>query len=928
VRVRTVLGLVLCTVLIVSAFPVFRQTPQLHAQVPFTVSAIRSGRWSDAAVWSTGRVPVQGDSVLIAAGQAVTYDAYSDVEVGRLQIQGTLAFARDRATRLDVGNVVVDRGGTLDMGTPSSPIPSTVSAELRLVIASGATCTGGTAFVEGDTGIWVYGRWDVRGTPVRVTWTKLAATASAGSTVVQVADDVTDWAVGSWVVLTSTALGSEANNRTNPQYDERQIRQVVRRGAGAELTLSAGLQFAHEASGQTVGEVALLTHNVVVTSKYPGRTMQGHTMYLSGSTGSIGYAEFRDLGNFGCLGRYPVHFHLMVDSSRGMYVRGASIWRSDNNFMNIHASNGITVEDTVGYRTTGVGYFIGEPVDEDTPSMISVDNVFVGNLSARVVYREGALRSPADSRIRAAGFWIHSFNTAIIGNVASGSWAMGWDDSGYHIAERIRSQVGFAPLRMVHNESHSNSGTGMFTWTNNEGATSIVDLRAWRNNVGLKVGAYGNGLRWHRERLYQNGDANFSSSIISTYLVDSELTATPGSSTIGWFLAGYFISPDPALPSVISRNTFTSHQVDVAQDHSACTNGSESDPLNFYCAPTYVQFTDNRFSAPRPFDFGWQRNTNAWWVVNNYSGTTSLPSNFRLTRRDLPRPDTDATYNAGTDSWLDPLPGPRMVRPGVPQATLAGATDGAPITGTVNVQVNVVPAGGAITQVTFYVDEQVVGTRTSAPYTFSWSSTGWTRRWAHLYAEVTDANGFNAFTQVVQLQRSTTAAAPAPSPTSTPTPAPAPTATPTPRPTATPTAAPTPVSAPAPAPTATATPRPTATPTATPRPTPTVVPAPVSAPAPAPTTTRTPTPSGSGTYSGRFVTYVNGRLVPVVGAFVQIGSVWSGVTDAAGFVQSPAIPAGSYVRTVSAPGFTSDSRTITIVPGQLTHAGAILRRAP
>lgn len=75
------------------------------------------------------------------------------------------------------------------------------------------------------------------------------------------------------------------------------------------------------------------------------------------------------------------------------------------------------------------------------------------------------------------------------------------------------------------------------------------------------------------------------------------------------------------------------------------------------------------------------------------------------------------------------------------------------------------------------------------------------------------------------------------------------------------------------------------------------------------------------------MTYVNGRLVPVVGAFVQIGSVWSGVTDASGLVQGSAIPSGTYVLAVSAPGIIGQTRTITIVSGQHTHAGLILRAA-
>jgi hypothetical protein len=90
-------------------------------------------------VWTANRLPGRGESALISAGHQITYDVQSDVEVGRLQIQGTLSFARDRSTRLDVGNVIVDRGGALDMGTPSNPIPRAVTAELRLVIAAGDT---------------------------------------------------------------------------------------------------------------------------------------------------------------------------------------------------------------------------------------------------------------------------------------------------------------------------------------------------------------------------------------------------------------------------------------------------------------------------------------------------------------------------------------------------------------------------------------------------------------------------------------------------------------------------------------------------------------------------------------------------------------------------------------------------------------------
>ncbi len=345
-------------------------TVQLHAQT--VVTSTRSGRWSDPATWSSGRLPGQGEPVVIARGHSVAYDVHSDVEVGRLRIQGSLVFARDRYTRLDVGNVIVDSGGYLEMGTTAAPIPATAVAELRFAISPAAACTGGTGFVEQDTGLWVFngGRWEVHGAPVRVTWTKLVSPVTPGTTALQVADDVSDWQPGAWAVVTPTDLGSRLRTDagTSPQYEERQIVRATRRTGYTEVVLSGALQFRHDATPNAAAEVALLSRNVVVTAKYPGRPMNGHTMYMMGATGGVSYAEFRDLGDLGCLGRYPVHFHMMGDTSRGLRVLGASIWRSDNNLLDIHGSSGVTIEDTVGYNATGVGYFVGEPAPGGHPA--------------------------------------------------------------------------------------------------------------------------------------------------------------------------------------------------------------------------------------------------------------------------------------------------------------------------------------------------------------------------------------------------------------------------------------------------------------------------------------------------------------------------------------------------------------------------------
>ena len=75
-----------------------------------TIRSARSGAWSDPATWQGGRLPKAGDSVLVREGHAVTYDIQSEAAIRVLKVAGTLRFATDRNTRLDVGLIRVEPG--------------------------------------------------------------------------------------------------------------------------------------------------------------------------------------------------------------------------------------------------------------------------------------------------------------------------------------------------------------------------------------------------------------------------------------------------------------------------------------------------------------------------------------------------------------------------------------------------------------------------------------------------------------------------------------------------------------------------------------------------------------------------------------------------------------------------------------------------
>src|SRR5262249_26530401 len=148
------------------------------------------------------------------------------------------------------------------------------------------------------------------------------------------------WQVGDWLIVTSTGR-TRINNRgtlragANPvvggkpgdykalpypgaekpgvsgparkssaQTEERGITAID----GDRLTLDRPRESGHPGDGDSRGEVADLSRNVVIEWGAP-RGARGHTMYHRHSAGSISYAEFRHLGKEGQLGKYPIHFH-------------------------------------------------------------------------------------------------------------------------------------------------------------------------------------------------------------------------------------------------------------------------------------------------------------------------------------------------------------------------------------------------------------------------------------------------------------------------------------------------------------------------------------------------------------------------------------------------------------------------------------------
>jgi hypothetical protein len=445
---------------------------------PPLVRTIRSGPWSAPTTWEGGKPPATGARVQIRTGHTVTYDLKSDQVIRSIHVAGTLTFARDRDTRLDVGLIKIQAGDdasedgfdcdahagepapgatrpALEVGTPTQPMPAQHTALIRLTYVDGLDRQSCPAIV------CCGGRMDFHGAPLSRAWVRLGATARKGESVITLAEQVSGWKVGDRIIVTMTGVAPTSGYShpgSNPQGTTTEER-IIRGIDGARLTLSEPLAHEHLGTGLYRGEVANLSRNVVVESA--DRKLRGHTMYHKHSAGAISHAEFRHLGKEGILGRYAVHYHLCGDTMRGSYVIGASIWDSDNRWLVIHATNYLVARDNVGYRSKGHGFYL-----EDGTEVHNVldRNLAVGARPAKPLPKQALAFDANDG----AGFWWANCLNTFTRNVATENGQYGFR---YEVPEPLvlpirqpdgshrKIDVRTLPfVRFDDNEGHSQTG--------------------------------------------------------------------------------------------------------------------------------------------------------------------------------------------------------------------------------------------------------------------------------------------------------------------------------------------------------------------------------------------------------------------------------------------------------------------------------------
>ncbi|MEM1011615.1 MAG: G8 domain-containing protein, partial [Planctomycetota bacterium] len=304
----------------------------------------------------------------------------------------------------------------------------------------------------------------------KLSFTKLASTANAGSSVIEVenviernfdgttsaaSDGVLDWRVGDRIVIASST-------RDYNDEDVRVITAIQNLGTTTQIAVNAPLTHRHYGEIEAYdngtreidlrAEVALLDRNVVIQGLASQDTdnsfgdrarfnaglsqgVGGHIMIMptAGQVRMDG-VQLDRMGQSGRLGRYPMHWHIAGDRT-GDFIRNSSVTNSNNRGITIHGTHNVLLEGNVLHDIHGHGFFMEDAVENGNQylSNITFGIHAVGQVNGNInlsdpfiVDTHDHVGQNSERFLSSAGYWMTNPANIWVGNISAGSEGTGF----------------------------------------------------------------------------------------------------------------------------------------------------------------------------------------------------------------------------------------------------------------------------------------------------------------------------------------------------------------------------------------------------------------------------------------------------------------------------------------------------------------------
>ncbi len=266
---------------------------------------------------------------------------------------------------------------------------------------------------------------------VKKAWVQLAETAESGSTSITLSES-TNWQTGDRIAIASTDFDmNQAEDFTITNTSQN----------GTVITIDRPLSYMHYGRIDTYSngerswdldmraEVGLLSRNITLKGDtgfdedvLPNAQVNqfgGHVMITDGAAIHADGIEFMYMGQAGLLGRYPVHWHMLIDAE-GQYIKNSSFHHTFNKGLTIHGTHNTLVENNVVYETIGHSYFLEDGSE--------VGNKLIQNLAinARPPLNKADETPNSGDFGETANYWIENANNTFTDNHAAGSNVYGF----------------------------------------------------------------------------------------------------------------------------------------------------------------------------------------------------------------------------------------------------------------------------------------------------------------------------------------------------------------------------------------------------------------------------------------------------------------------------------------------------------------------
>ena len=468
--------------------------------------------WSSVSTWG-GYIPNGTSPVIIPQGVAVALDG--DCRSRTVDVHGELLTSNVDAS-LEARYVLVSGvDAKFEVGAEGAPFLQDFTLRLKGKNPDAMDLPGMTANTKALMAM-DGGQVDMHGEP-KTSWTRLNATALAGSTSIEVElDAAANWKVGDQVVISGTT-----HQKPNDDYIDYAEVATIGSVNGTTIGLQAplvhdhngvntSLNLTHAALGtqwapEQRAEVGMLTHNVkvegVMDSTHP--TFGGHIMMMRdpsspasiGGRGRFSGVELYHMGKMGKLGRYPMHWHLLADQGAGQYFRDSSVHESFNRAITIHGTESAEVVNNVAYRHIGHGIFLEDGAERfnkinynlalstlrPDPRMEYLPGVYyIPLLESDHIFSSG----PGIQNRSPSTYWITNPNNEFRGNVAAGTEGTGY---WFALPETVLSPSGDMQYFQNANISPTTEVLGVFEGNSCHSSYTGMDLNDALDSVSGEI---------------------------------------------------------------------------------------------------------------------------------------------------------------------------------------------------------------------------------------------------------------------------------------------------------------------------------------------------------------------------------------------------------------------------------------------------------